>query len=232
MRVGNASLIIREGRERDSGHVEMVHGQQYTVELRNHFHRPADVALAIDGKVVGEWRVHANGFIVLERGVDDQGRFTFFKADSAEGDAAGAAGISKADRGLVQAVFKFQKAWVPPPPSQPSVIRPMGMRGMRGAGGQSYGTTYGGPELRAEYTCRSGGEAETKTSGMMGSTGSRCLEEGVTGLTGHSHQQFHSVAPLETDPDLDTTITVRLGVGPTVRPLQPVRGNSVPEPIG
>lgn len=38
MRVGNFSLLIPEGRERDSGHVEMQHNTQYQLRLGNHYH--------------------------------------------------------------------------------------------------------------------------------------------------------------------------------------------------
>ena len=56
-----------------------------------------------------------------------------------------------------------------------------------------------------------------------------------TGLTGHSHQRYQTVAGLDLDLDKMVTITLRLvhAEADEPRPLQPVGwGNAVPPPVG
>ena len=48
MRVGNFSLMIPEGIERDSGHIVLPHEQVYTLRLGNHGNRRCDAHVWID----------------------------------------------------------------------------------------------------------------------------------------------------------------------------------------
>ncbi len=218
MRVGNYSVMIPEGCERDSGHVELPHGATYQIRLMNHCHsRRCDAEVTVDGKSVGFFRVDQNGSIILERPLDDHGKFTFFKVDSQEGEQAGAAGISKDDRGLIQVVFKPEKAR---PKSIIDAAVPttgqMRLRSVRrGPGGQSCGGSYGNVETY-------GGQAMNFAPASAG----------LTGLTGHSNQTFHHVANLDYDPDGAVTISIRLVCGTGVRPLVAVaKGNPIPSAV-
>lgn len=204
MRVGNFSLMIPEGTERDSGHVEMAHGRQFTVLARSHVPHRCDAEVSIDGKEVGVFRLEGRGTLYLERPPNDQGRFTFYTAGSGEAEAAGEAKVKADDRGLVRVRF------VPERP-RPVVMRTTSfkLRTCAGPGGQSMSMFSS--------------DAEEKTSG------------GITGLSGHSGQQFHTVGPIDRDEANAVTITVRLIH--VERPTDPrplvatTAGNPVPPPV-
>lgn len=208
MRVGNFCLIIPEGSEKDSGHIMMSHGQQYTIQLRNQWNdRACDVELTIDGKDEGGWRVHANGNMTLERPAHDHGRFTFYRSASEQASTAGAACVENADRGLIVARFKPEHRR-----SRAKVLNASNV--MRGAGGQS---------------CRPQGDTPTDSDIEVSTSA------GITGLSGYSSQQFSSVAPLNYDPTQEVVISIRLVCDDLVRPLSPVqvmkRSNPTPAPV-
>jgi len=213
MRVGNFCLIIPQGRERESGHVAIAHGTQYTIQMRNYWHdRACDAELTVDGKPEGGWRIPAGGTIILERPVHDTGRFTFYKAASEEAKAAGVDLVGNDDRGLIVVRFK---------PEFPLRHRPVGgvlrSMSMQPAGGISLDCVPQG--------------GETVYSSDMARTSA-----GITGLSGHSNQQFVDVAPLTYDMTEEVLITVRLVCDESARPLTPQqvtpRSNAVPAPVG
>lgn len=219
MRVGNFSVLIPEGVERDSGHVALEHGRQYTLRLLNHDHRRCDAEVTVDGKPVGGFRLHGGGSVTLERFPDDPGRLTFYSTGTWDAAAAGESAIAAPDKGLIQVRFVPERRPVYTPPPVPTTRR-------FGAGGQS---VSGQGLLRSAPMDLSGGgearcfagAAEEKTSG------------GITGLSGHSAQQFVTVADIDRAEDEAVTISLRLITlvgGP--RPLQPARhGNPVPAPV-
>lgn len=106
MCVDDFELTVVPGYERYDGTVEMPHEQTYQVKLRNFSLRRADVELTIDGKDMGTYRIEGHGCVLLERAAHDHGKFTFFRSDSAAAAAVGAAKLTSAQRGLVQARFK------------------------------------------------------------------------------------------------------------------------------
>jgi hypothetical protein len=235
MRVGNFSVIVPEGRERDSGHVELVHGVAYRPTLKNHHNnRRCDARVTIDGKDMGTFRVLAFGSFVLERPAHDAGRFTFYKADTAEYAAAACGEVAPDLRGLVQVVFRAEK--VP-------AIR-VGKLSIPGDAFDRQGSElYAVP---ATQTCSMPPAREAKTSGGIdfpdngkllsrrGGAGGQSVSAGATGLSGHSDQKFVDVAELDYDPNETVTITLRLvaaDAGP--RPLTATpRANPVPAPVG
>jgi len=189
MRVSNFSVLVHPGNERDSGHVEVSHGEVYTIKLGNHEHRRCDAEVVVDGKSVGNFRLNAFGSIILERPAHDTGKFTFYKSNSREAEAANKDGVAKDDRGLVQVKFR--------------------------------------PEKIEAYRKR-----EEKTSGIRGQSMGFAGEEGITGLSGRSDQQFTSVACLDYDESAKVTISLRLVCGGVVRELTPAaRGNAVPAAV-
>jgi hypothetical protein len=214
MRVGNFSLRVLEGRERDSGHVSLEHGKTYTLRLGNHcYDRRCDAEVMVDGKSVGNFRISANGTITLERPVHDTGRFTFFKADSAQAEAAGVDKITKDERGLVSVRFR------PEYPQQP-VVRTISC--------ENYTKGMASNDSALEFS--PGWGARCCTSG--GARG-QSMSAGITGLTGQSDQRFTDVAELNYDPACETTITLRLVADQhAVRELTPAtRSNPVPAAV-
>ena len=214
MRVGNFSVLIPEGRECDSGHVQVPHGTQYTLRLGNHSHLRCDADVVIDGKPMGGYRLNAGEVMTLERSYLDSGRFTFFRADSAEGQSVGAARIQQCDKGLIQVTFRPEKR-------RKNVCQSMGMMdNIRPRGFESKEKTSGGM-LRGQLlnSCSAG-------------------SPGVTGLTGHSNQSFVSVANLDHDPLNAVIISIRLIAADVPHMINPremrgeLRSNPVPSPAG
>jgi hypothetical protein len=215
MQVGNFSVLIPEGRERESGYVQMDHGAQYSLRLGNNDHsKRCDATVLVDGKEVGAWRINAGQSIVLERPVNDTGRFTFYKSDSQSAEQAGVGNISSQDRGLVQVTFRPEKA---------PVRRGQHVNSSHGISGQSCG-----------------GEREEKTSGGILRTMSlgcvpASMESGMTGLSGQSSQQFDTVAPLDYDPSGETIISIRLvAISGQDQPRElkaTPKANQVPNPV-
>lgn len=218
MRVGNVSLLIPEGKELDSGHVELAHGSVYRITLMNHcYNRRCDATVEVDGKEVGCFRLERGGEAVLERPVNDTGRFTFFKADSPEAESAGVAGISKDSRGLVQVRFKPEKVQLQP-------VQHTNAR---------KGAVLIGSTLRSSHA-RSASTPDLHDGCFFepcsNSSSPKDVSAGVTGLTGKSDQRFYSVVNLDYDPLEEVVISIRLVCETSVRPLQPVvKSNPVPE---
>ena len=231
MRLGNCSVLIPEGREHGTGHVGLVHNQVYTLRLMNHGHVRCDADVAVDGKTIGCFRLDAHREWTLERPAEDTGRFTFYRADSAEGGAVGAAEISRQERGVVSVTFRPERAYRP---SQ-SAMQPRPLTGQW-------------PTTRHRDILRSCGDVEQHTSGSIGmaslggTSPTACSTQtsaGVTGLTGTSGQQFVNVANLDYDSSAEVTIVLRLvceggpvaGGGP--RRLEPAHGvrTATPAPV-
>ncbi len=213
MRVGNFSLIVPEGVERESGHVAIRDSQQYTLRLINHcYDARCDVLVTIDGKDMGLYRINAGQQMILERSSLDNGRFTFFSAKSAAGQQVGAAGVAVDLRGLIFATFKPERRRERH--VKTSVLRT-----------HSVGMTQ--PDFGEKHHL---GECDMPRG--MSHVDSR-LGAGVTGLTGHSDQQFTTVSALDYDPAGETTINLRLGVDEfNPRPMTGrTQSNPVPAPV-
>lgn len=237
MRIGNFSVLIPEGREHGSGHVALPHNTQYVIRLGNHSSPRCDATVEVDGKEVGSFRINGYGNLVLERSVNDTGRFTFFRADSTEGASAGAGEITADLRGLIKVTFRPERYANPVPRvGGMHLCNAGGTPRMGGAGGQSVGgwsTQQYGEMLRGvEKTC--GGILPTNQCDMGGSYGAPAgAAAGVTGLTGSSNQTFYEVPNLDYDQAGEVVISLRLVEATNaVRPLQAVqRGNPTPAPV-
>ncbi len=121
MRLGDYAVTIPQGRELDSGYVEIRHNTTYTIALSNYGKLQCDAAVEIDGKLVGTWRLPGvsddererwwqkflgpkNQTITIERPAHDTGKFTFYKLDSPEAQKAGLVRDDKL--GLISVLFK------------------------------------------------------------------------------------------------------------------------------
>lgn len=136
MRVGNFSVLIPEGVEKDSGHVQMRHDQVYGIRLGNHGSVRCDAEVNVDGKHVGTFQMYSGQVFTLERPSHDTGRFTFYKANSEQGESVGAADVSTQERGLISVTFRPEK--------------PRRILRSRGPSGQSMGSTE--PDCNWEQT--------------------------------------------------------------------------------
>jgi len=103
-------VIINDNGVQDGyqdGYVELAHNTQYQLYLTNSNRSRCDVAVHIDGKHVGTWRIDACKHIFIERPANDTGKFTFYRYGTAE---ANVAGLKKNELlGLVTAIFKPEK---------------------------------------------------------------------------------------------------------------------------
>jgi hypothetical protein len=223
MRVSNFSVLIPEGQEYESGHVRLPHNTQFCIKLGNHDHRDCDATVFVDGKEVGCFRLQNGNTLLLERPVHDNARFTFFKADSEEAHDAGVSSVASVDRGTIRVIFRPEKV------RRPSRIGGQSVRGIdelttKHRWGKSQDEQ--GPQLRALGMARS---VETAGLGFVAPTNA---EAGITGLTGHSDQNFYTVPNLDYDPTAEVTINLRLVAGKAVRPLTSVpRSNPVPASV-
>jgi hypothetical protein len=107
MRLRDFSFTIPEGRETADGYVELSHCAHYTLNLSNDTAQRCDVEVFIDGGVVGVWRIDARSSIRIERPVHDTGKFTFYRAGTAEARKAGV--VVTDNTGLLRAIFKPER---------------------------------------------------------------------------------------------------------------------------
>lgn len=209
MRVGNFVVMVPEARERDSGHAVLSHGQQYTLRLENKWHdRSCDAEVTIDGKAMGGFRVGPHESIVIERPPNEQGKFTFYRSASEQAAVSGVDAVASDSRGLISVKFRLEVR-------REAVHKVRPMRMFRGAVGVEY--------TSARCLNSEGDQASMKS-----------LDSGITGLSGHSDQQFVTVANLNYDPLEEVTVHIRLVCGDNVRPLTAVTAmsNVVPAPVG
>ena len=203
MYLNNFSVRIPEGQELAGGYVEMEHGQQYRLVVRNSQSDRCDARIEVDGKHVGTWRIERHRSITLERPAHDAGRFTFYRVGTVE---ARQAGLAEGDPnlGLVRVVFtperRREPAVVPDylvDPFVTSSLRP-----------RRYDRFHGVRELT-----ESAGEGVASASGYSA---------GGTGLSGHSQQWFGQADEIEYDYSRQTVVHLRLvarGNTATVRSL-------------
>jgi hypothetical protein len=217
MRFGNYSVEVVGGDEDFSGYVGMRHAATYSLRLYNDSNVRADAEVRIDGKEVGVFRVEPWSNIVLERPINDKGKFTFFRKSSKEAKDIGANSISKFDTGLVQVTFKPEKH------------KPVGsIWDMVGPTKTQPYWPHNPHEPRYEVMCSTGRHV---SSGPCGQS----VSAGITGLTGKSSQKFINVTELDYDPLGVTIISLRLierATNDSPRPLVSYnRGNPVPSPV-
>lgn len=256
MRVNDFGILIPQGVEREDGYVRMPHDTQYTIQLQSYSSYPADAEVTVDGRPIGSFRLDARGRVTIETPPDDpgRGRFTFYKADTAEAGAAGVGDVEHADRGIVRVVFK-------PGRSRRPVYNPNDRDRFKKildetAKSQYRPTTapwngpvptYGTPpmwtsDLTPAGRClRSDGgtvtSVTTDTSAVMSfDSGTPAPAPGITGLSGTSDQVWQTAEDIDYVADKEVTITVRLvavAKAQAVRPLSspPARSNPVPPPV-
>jgi hypothetical protein len=221
-------------------YVVMQHGQQYSLKLSNHHKdsgscKPCDADAYIDGKFVGSWRIPFGQNILLERSVNDSGKFTAYRKDSAEAKQAGIDSNSS-ELGLIKVVFrpgtkKIQVArvvisypYVPLPYIDPNPWP-----------WHIYWNTTSDSNT---YSCNTTSTASYNSGNEPQGTLTRSCENlvgGGTGLSGESSQRFSEVEELSYDEPC-TTIFLRLAFrDEEPRPLEKVErrvySTTIPRPL-
>jgi hypothetical protein len=110
MYLNGFSVIISQGLEIGNGYIEIKHGTQYTISLYNSNSVRADAEIYVDGKHIGTFRVNAYSNISLERPLNDNGKFTFYRSGSIEFNNSELYNVSRSKLGLIQVTFKPEKA--------------------------------------------------------------------------------------------------------------------------
>lgn len=110
MKISNYSVRVLNAKghpttESASGHVPLGHGETYTLLLRNSSNQDAIAAIKIDGKNVAHIKVPANDKVKLDAPIDSDKKFTFYKANSEEGDDLELDKVSKNELGLIEVQF-------------------------------------------------------------------------------------------------------------------------------
>lgn len=111
MKFDNYSVRIPEGKELANGYVALEHGTQYSISLAiltdwvSKSVQRANAQITIDGIDIGTWRVTSGRMTTIEHGVDDDGKFTFYRADSREAIAVGFDSVNRNQLGLIVVTF-------------------------------------------------------------------------------------------------------------------------------
>jgi hypothetical protein len=238
----------------DRSYVEMEDGKHYGVSLYNGHATRCYATVTIDGKVMGKWLLEPYQRAVIERPVEIDKKFTFFKVSSAGGQAAG---LTKFDsnNGLVQVEFMPEKKRVRVTccsanddddlecfSNEQSLecetlsfnSRPATNHSSRSLGRSGMGAQSQGINSRKKVA-----NLRNHNDNFFGAKASPQYEEGGTGLLGKSNQLFGVADNLTVDPDASVTITLRLVGRKTattnydaITPLSQIpRKNAVPPPI-
>jgi hypothetical protein len=216
MIINRFSAKVFPGREEFGGYVRMNHAQTYSLILHNYWNERADAKVSIDGKEIGTFRIPANSSITLERPLNDEGRFTFFKQGTKKFAKAGLEQVPDEQLGLIRVEF------LPEKPVQVTYMNTL-----------PYYVWPTPPENQYWIT------NTYNSSDTAQHTGSLCMASaspGGTGVSGHSDQNFGCTDAIW-NPDFSrqTIITLRLVSVTdeelaTVRPLVPW-SNQVPPPV-
>ncbi len=188
MYLNRFSVRVPAGSE-SGGYVEMIHGQQYSIRLRNDRIEKCDARVEVDGKHVGTFRIDGNGTMVLERPENDVGCFTFYRLGSPEAAKVGL--VNDSNLGLIKVTFTPERHVCSVRPVEPCSSRP-----------HPWVITNPPEGPRRCY--------HTSSSSSLAKGPSHSYSAGGTGLSGHSSQKFHNVTGLDYDYSQETTIHLRL----------------------
>lgn len=204
--------------EDEQGYVHLRHGDIYEIALANDSREDCDVVIEINGKEIGTWRLDAYCKGLIERGVGDTGRLTFYEIGSSAARKVGLGSIARTDLGLVKITFIPEKVNLREIP----VVDTRYYSGAKGGGG----TKGGDWQESFSSGSRSGGQSVNLNTRSAGGTG----------LSGRSDQQFGRARAIDRDNDRQVIINLRLVAKPNdePRPLRAVDStisNMVPPPV-
>ena len=207
--------------EDGDGYVYLSHGDVYQIKVRNGSPENCAVSIEVDGKNVGVWRLDARHSGIIERSVDDEGRFTFYELSSDEAVKSDLISVAKNELGLVRVTFIPEKA----------VAEHPGMPVIDVYSGSSVGGSKGCGSIEKQISYSRGG-----ARGQSVDLGSRSRSAGGTGLSGRSSQQFDRAEQMDLDYDRVTVINLRLVAKPNdeprpLRAVSSVMSNLVPPAV-
>jgi len=233
MKCENYELLIPEGKYKGGGYVVLNHKQQYVIKLVNNNLTRCSAEVCVDGKPIGEWIINGNSSIALERPLNDDGKFTFYKNGTKEFHNT-LKDVQKSDRGLITVTFKqelIRFTW----PIRPNWTIGSTPNTVGGCFNTFVDNTVYHSGIMGSSTVNlcshNTNNKEEKASGFGFSSGG-------TGLSGKSDQTFYTVH-FEANNATAVTMSIRL-VGkqrrnqPTreePRKLQPVTHNTYPMPV-
>lgn len=213
MYANDFSVRIPEGNETPGGYVEMQHGTQYTLVLRNNRNARCDAKVEVDGKMLGTFRIGAHSNIRLERPAHDKGCLTFYKLGTKE---ARQAEIDERDPdlGLVKVTFtpEVRASWTMYV-SDPEPLKP----------------PYTYWKTDCDSVSSDGGTYQQTLTNAITQEVSRSYSPGGTGLSGRSDQMFNQVGCLNYDYTQQTVIHLRLVAKESDEP-RPLTSYSTPVP--
>jgi len=165
---------------RPDGYVELGDGQAYTLRLSNNHGSPCDATLTVDDEEIGTLRIKAYGQIDIDGPPNDGRRFTFYRAGTLKGSAAGIE-TGKKSNGVISVTFI---------PAYPIYTRGACLL---------KNTNHADGDCMAQDCF--GARSESLHKGV---------HEGATGLHGHTGQRFKQVEDLDLDHSRKCTIACRL----------------------
>lgn len=240
--------VPERSEETCDNYVVVQHGKNYSLKLSNHHKdggqcKPCDADVYIDGKQVGSWRIPYGQNIVIERPVDDIGKFTAYKRGSPEAKQA-QIDPNSSETGLIKVVFRpgtkkaqVVRAVVTYRPYIAPVIDPywpwQPVPDWTVFEYTTYETGYNSNGASKSYTSNN---LEQPCSCSVSSAVTTNLVGGGTGLSGESNQQFTEVEELDYDSEPATVIHLRLAfreneARPVKEVTRKVYSTKVPRPL-
>ena len=232
------SLSIPESQEETSdGYVVLKHNQNFSIRLHNGHKfngscKPADAEVYVQGKHVGTFRVPYSQTVIIERSVDDTGKFTAYRNGTYEAQLA-EIDAGDPNNGLIKVVWKPGYK-CKPPIDYVNIIE------------NTPNITWDNSVINSNHLYDSGtftnhASFNTSSSARIGCqsnwslTTRNCnLSGGGVGLSGHSDQSFSEVDSLVYD-EAETTIFLRIAFRDEIRSIKQKRhkvySTRVPRPL-
>ena len=211
------SVSVPESQEETSdGYVVLRHNQNFSIRLHNGHKfngscKPADAEVYVQGKHVGTFRVPYGQTVIIERSVDDNGKFTAYRNGTYEAQLA-EIDAGDPNNGLIKVIWKPGYKYRPP------------------VNYVSNNININWEDLTSNHYLDSG----TVTNYASHSTRKCCLSGGGVGLSGHSNQSFSEVDSLIYD-EPETTIFLRIAFRDEIRSIKQKRhkvySTRVPRPL-
>ena len=221
-------VSVPESQEETSdGYVVLRHNQNFSIRLHNSHKfngscKPADAEVYVQGKHVGTFRVPYGQTIIIERSVDDNGKFTAYRNGTYEAQLA-EIDAGDPNNGLIKVVwkpgYKYSRRTI-----YDDIINDNISISWSGLGTTDVNSTH--------YL--DSGTCTNCCTDTIGCSTTRGLSGGGVGLSGHSDQTFSEVDSLTYD-EPETTIFLRIAFRDEIRSIKQKRhkvySTRVPRPL-
>jgi hypothetical protein len=179
------SVNITNGYQKPNRYVEMKHGQQYGVTMRNNTSTSCQATLTIDGEHMGDFLIKGYSSITIDRPTHSHKKFTFYRTDSSSSFHTGII-PGRSYNGVVEVTFIPERNYQ----HQKHHI---------------YKNTYDSNNSNREAMYCNASLDSLSYSPIVNE-----YAEGGTALSGHSSQSFKYVRPLDLDYSRQVTLSLRL----------------------